>query len=85
VIKVSDAIKCIEDGFNATTLVKEFFLVAVRSLIAGTQVQAAGQRLFDSMSNCIRSKALGQKSERTYEVKKGYHRPALGHGKGRTF
>jgi hypothetical protein len=83
VIKVAEAIKCCESTFNATTLVKEFVLVAIKSLIEGKTTQACGQKMFDQMATCIRENALRQDTPRKFVYKGSYHRPAKGHGSGR--
>jgi hypothetical protein len=83
VVKVSDAVACVENTFNSTTLIKEFVLVAAKSLISGTQTQACGQSMFDAMAKCIRDKALSQLSARDIKRSTSIGRPALGHGKGR--
>jgi hypothetical protein len=83
VIKVSEAIKCVESNFNNTTLIKEFVLVAAKSLFEGRQTEACGQRLFDQMARCIRENALRQSTSRRVHRKTGHGRPAKGHGKGR--
>ncbi len=83
VIKVSEAIKCVEDNFNNTTLIKEFLLVACKSLVAGETQEACGQKLFDKMARCIRENALRHDTPRVISSKRRYHRPSKGHGKGR--
>jgi len=82
VIKVADAIACIEEKFNNTTIVKEFILVAVQSLWEGVQTQACGQRMFDAMAKCIREKALRQDTPRSAHRETTHGRPARGHGHG---
>jgi hypothetical protein len=84
VVKVKDAVHCVEVGFNETTLIKEFILVAIRSLIAGRGDEACGQRMFNQMSNCIREKALRHDTPRVIKETRQYRRPAKGHGKGRS-
>lgn len=80
VIQLSEAINCVSSSFNNTTLIKEFLLVAVRSLIEGTTSRAAGQRMFNAMVECLRENALRQDTPRTlHETKTKFHRPAVGH------
>lgn len=84
VIKVADAIECIENGFNSTTLIYEFAKTALRSLLEGRQSEAAGQNLFDQMAKCIRENALRSDTlRRKHKPATKYGRPAKGHGHGR--
>lgn len=83
VIKVSAAIKCVEEHFNNTTLIKEFVLVAVKSLWEGVQSQSCAQRMFDAMARCIRENALRQDTPRSAHRSSTHGRPARGHGHGR--
>lgn len=83
VVKVKDAIDCVEKAFNETTLIKEFILTACKSLITGRQSSACGQSLFDRISNCIRENVLRQDTIRRSHRTTNFGRPAKGHGKGR--
>lgn len=83
VVKVSDAVACIEKGFNDTTLIKEFILTAAKALLEGRQSVACGQRMFDQMATCVRQKALRQDTPRAAHRTTRIGRPAKGHGKGR--
>lgn len=83
VVKVSDAIKCLETTFNSTTLIKEFILVACKSLLEGVQKKACGQEMFNRMSRCIREHALRQDTPRSAHRTTSHGRPARGHGHGR--
>lgn len=83
VVKVSDALKCVEETFNATTLIKEFILVACVSLLEGHQKEACGQKMFDKMARCIREHALRQDTPRSAHRQTTHGRPARGHGHGR--
>lgn len=87
VIKVSDAIECVQAHMNQTTaavLVLKGLCANIGDLVFGTGHTGSGfQDLFDSTTKCIREKALRQDTPRVKSEKLGYHRPAKGHGKGR--
>lgn len=83
VIKVSEAIKCAKSSFDNTTLISEFVLEAAKSLIAGRQIDACGQRMFDQMVNCMRQNSLRQDTPRVASRTTSHGRPARGHGHGR--
>ena len=81
VIKVNDAMQCVEDqladGRLAWTLFKSF-----GSVLAGNASDAADvtmQQIFD----CMKRKTLSQRSTRVHEpTKTGYTRSPSGHGRG---
>jgi hypothetical protein len=75
VIKVSEAIKCVEEKFNDTTLVKEFVLVAVQQLVGDTEKTAA-QDLADRMAECFRENSLRQNTPRVRRTKRYSARPS---------
>jgi hypothetical protein len=75
VIKVSEAIKCVEDQFNNTTLLKEFVLVAVKQVIGDTEKTAA-QDLADRMADCFRENSLRQNTPRVRVTKRYAKRPS---------
>lgn len=88
VIKVSEAIKCVEENFNNTGLLLEFVKVAITTLVRGTlgepnPSKTAAQDLADAMANCIRENCLRQDTPRTKHKHIRHGRPARGHGKGR--
>lgn len=84
VLKVSAALKCVEENFNNTTLIKEFIFVACESLLKGVQTKACGQRMFEKIATCIREHALRQDTPRAAHRSTRYGRPAKGHGHGRS-
>jgi len=88
VLKVSDAIKCLEDNFNETSLMKEVALRVVKDffndVVKGTKEPiSAAQNLADKMANCFREHALRQDTPRAKHRTTSHGRPARGHGKGR--
>jgi len=84
VVKISDAIKCVEDSFNEKGIVWELVKAAVTSLAEGKTKTLPGENLMNAIVKCIREDALRQD---TIRVKGRYRspwaRPAAGHGKGR--
>jgi len=75
VIRVSDAIKCAEEKFNDTTLLKEFVLVAVQQILGDTQKTAA-QDLADRIAECFRENSLRQNTPRVRVTKRYNARPS---------
>lgn len=84
VVKVADAIKCIEDQFNNTSLLVQFLLGAAKAALGDEEARTAAQGLADKMAECIRDKSLTQKNPRVLGTSRYYQRPAKGHGRGRT-
>ncbi len=81
VIKVSDALKCVDatltDGKLLLTLAK-----ALVKNIAGTPTDI-GQLQYDPIQNCMIQKMLSQSGKKDLRGwKQPYHRPARGRGKG---
>jgi hypothetical protein len=83
VVKVSDAVHCVETEFSNTTLVLEFVKAAVKNLWAGKTEIAPSQRLADKIAACIREHACRQDTPRNSHRKTTHGRPARGHGRGR--
>jgi len=84
VIKVSDAISCIQTQVNNRAHWIAVAKEVVRSLTGTPQNSMA--RLGQAAADCIRDKALKQTSPRIRKkTRTGLHRPALGHGRGRPF
>lgn len=81
VIKVSEAIKCVQGQVNNRLHWLAVAKEVVRSLL-GTPRNSMSD-LGDAVAECLREKSLRQDTERSSGIKKGYHRPALGHGRGR--
>jgi len=75
VIKVSEAIKCIEEKFNDTTLLREFILVAAKQIIGDAETTAA-QAIADRMGTCIRENSLRQDTPRVRRTKRYSARPS---------
>lgn len=81
-VKCSDVMRCIENKFNDTTLLKEFLVIAAGRLVGNTGT--AAQNLADKMATCVREHALRQDTPRTTSPpRQKYHRPSKGHGTGR--
>jgi len=82
VIKVKDAIQCVEtnllNGKVALSLVK-----GITNTLAG-KVGGAPEVLLEPILQCMLSKRLTQLNPRISSNKRRYHRPSKGHGKGRT-
>jgi hypothetical protein len=83
VIKVSDAIACVQTQVNNRLHWLAVAKEVVKSLVGTPGNSMAG--LGDDVAECLREKALTQLTERIRrDTKTKLHRPALGHGKGRT-
>lgn len=83
VIKVNDAMQCVEDQLADGRLAWTLFKSVGRTIVGlegGDAAEATMQAIFD----CFLRKRLGQSSTRVSGSKRGYHRPALGHGRGRS-
>lgn len=82
VIKVSDAIQCLQGGVNNSSHV---WNVIKQGLIAivGTPSNSAGP-MADSVVQCLRENALRQDTPRRSIKSTRYGRPARGHGYGRS-
>jgi hypothetical protein len=83
VIKLSDAIACVESKLNDTTLIWEFIKTAVPALIKGAQTHATSQDMFDKIVECLREDAMRQDTVRRGSKVIRNPRPARGHGEGR--
>lgn len=81
VIKVSDAISCLQGQVNNRLHWLAVCKEVIRSLV-GTPKNSM-TALGDATVECLREKSLSQSTKRTYGAKTGFHRPALGHGHGR--
>jgi hypothetical protein len=80
VIKVSDALQCVEEGLNGKVAVS--FLRAACSVILGGKGNAFNT-LWDPISRCIVANALRQDTVRKGSKLVKNPRPAKGHGTGR--
>ncbi len=80
VIKVSEAMKCVDKGFDAN-LVLAFLKAMGRVLIGGADSVADQMR--NSIYLCLEEHRLRQDTPRVIQTKKRYHRPSKGHGHGR--
>src|SRR4030095_9580995 len=82
VLKASDAMKCVQD-----TLADGAILLALGKALMNTLAGRGGAAARDILTQkiflCIESKVLSQKSKRVKFTGSFYHRPSLGHGRGR--
>jgi len=81
VLKVSEAIKCVDAHAYDPRIILDFVRAVGSTLIGGT---TSG---FDPMRNrivqCLKEKALRQDTPRVFRDEPGYQRPRKGHGHGR--
>jgi hypothetical protein len=83
VIKVSEAIKCVETKLGNGKVLLSFLKGIVNSLKSAEGKNAA-ELLASDIAACIREDSLRQNTPRTTDPpRQKYHRPAKGHGKGR--
>jgi hypothetical protein len=82
VIKLDDAISCVEKVFSAPDLKRKGLLALAREAINQTTGESPlGTKIVD----CLREHVLSQKSIRSKNRHgTSWGRPAVGHGKGRT-
>jgi hypothetical protein len=83
VLKASDAMKCVQD-----TLADGGVMLALGKAILNSLANKGGATAPDILTEkiflCIESKILSQKSKRVKFTGSFYHRPSLGHGRGRS-
>jgi hypothetical protein len=81
VIKVSDAIDCVENVIGDGKVQAAGILVLAKMLF---NQSTGGSPIGDKIIECLRDNCLSQESDRTTaKPKQRYHRPSLGHGEGR--
>lgn len=83
VIKVSAAIKCVEDSMKDGKLLVAIVKGLVNALLS-QNFEGAPRLLLDSIVTCIRENALRHDTPRVFSRTPRYHRPSKGHGHGRT-
>jgi hypothetical protein len=83
VIKVSEAIKCVEEAMKDGKLLIAVIKGLVNALIS-KNFEGAPRILLDTIVTCIREHALRQDTPRVFSKTFRYHRPSKGHGHGRT-
>lgn len=83
VLKASDAMKCVEENIcNGGVLLA--LGKAILNTLAGKGGAAAPDILTEKIFVCIESKTLRQDTPRRKLTRTAYHRPARGHGRGRS-
>ncbi len=80
VIKVSEAMKCVDKGFDANLVLT--FLKSMGRILVGGQDSLADQ-MRNGIYQCLEENRLRQDTPRVLQTKKRYHRPSKGHGHGR--
>lgn len=83
VIKVSEAIKCVEESLKDGKVLLSVLKGLVNALMS-QDFKGAPQILLTSIVQCIRENALRQDTPRVFSKTFRYHRPSRGHGHGRT-
>src|SRR5678815_2065163 len=79
VIKVSEAIKCVEKTFNDTTILLELGKYVIRQLLEGSKTEFAAERIANGIAKCLRENSLRQDTVRIKgRHPAGYQRPAVG-------
>lgn len=81
VIKVSEAMKCVDKSFDSANLVWEF-VKSIGSLVSGGSTQVTDE-MRSQISRCLEENRLRQDTPRVFSKTFRYHRPSKGHGKGR--
>jgi len=82
VVKVSDAIDCVENALRDPKLLLKTGKEIINA-VTGADVRTIINIATDVIAQCIREHALRQDTPRKIVEKRFYHRPARGHGKGR--
>lgn len=83
VIKVSEAIKCVEKTLSSQTLMARVTAAVLRDLIAGKLVVSPSEDLANAAADCFRENCLRSDTPRVKQSVTYYGRPAKGHGEGR--
>jgi hypothetical protein len=82
VIKVSEALKCVDKGLFDSKLLLAFLKGLINILLGKSQ--SADALMYDQIKQCILENRLRQDTPRVFSTTGRYHRPSRGHGKGRT-
>lgn len=80
VIKVSEAMLCVDKNFDQATVIWDF-VKSIASLVSGGSTQAT-DNLRNQILQCMLEKRLRQDTPRVLRTERGYQRPRKGHGKG---
>lgn len=83
VIKVSEAIKCVEKTLSDQTLMARVAAAMVKDLIAGKLVVSPSEDIANACAECFRENCLRSDTPRVKQTVTYYGRPAKGHGSGR--
>jgi len=83
VIKVSDAMDCVEDNLGEGGILWEF-AKSIAHIVTGGDSRTGPDVILDNIYNCLEENRLRQDTPRVTSTKRGPHRPARGHGAGRT-
>jgi hypothetical protein len=84
VIKLSDAVECVVDSLNQKGIVWELVKAAARDLVAGKSEFLPGDKLKDTLIDCLRENVMRQDTVRNSDRHTHTGRPARGHGYGGT-
>lgn len=82
VIKVSEALKCVDDSLFDTTILMAFLKGLINVIVGKTQTM--DDLMYDKIKQCILENRLRQDTPRVFSKTFRYHRPSKGHGKGRS-
>jgi hypothetical protein len=82
VIKVSEALKCVDDSLFNTGVLMAFLKGLVNVILGKTQTM--DDLMYDKIKTCILENRLRQDTPRVFSTTGRYHRPSRGHGKGRS-
>lgn len=81
VIKVSEAMKCVDKSFDNANLVWAF-VKSIGSLVSGGSTTLTDP-MRQAIYQCLEENRLRQDTPRVFSHTFRYHRPSKGHGKGR--
>ncbi len=81
VIKVSEAMKCVNSKFDDANLVLDFVKSLIDLVTGGSQTMTDALR--ERILHCMLENRLRQDTPRVIQAKRRYHRPSKGHGHGR--
>lgn len=82
VIKVKDALQCVDRSVNNPAVILKFGRAMAGVIAGGTQ--SIGEILYKEIETCILKNRLGQSSVRSGNIRRtSSHRPSKGHGTGK--
>lgn len=79
VIKIKDAMQCVENSLNATVLLK--FGKGILNVITGRSVEGGLDLLYDEINQCMLQKALQQKNKKSHGLFEQHERHKSGDAK----